>query len=341
MDNLEVRKNLKELEAVIEKGLEEFHRVGLALLEIRERKLYEPDFETFNDYCKVKWNISGSMGYHLTASADVMGSLEGDILPTKSSHAAKLHVIKDDGLRNRAWNEILDTGEEITGRLVEIYAKKYWLVENSKEFGSLVLQNTVTPDHAIDVYKRLRVLPTYYKEIYLKHPTIDSDCLIALRQLEFEYQDEFLSIVNTGFLDNGRDNIPLGKLTSRDIDAYYRRLKWEESQSRQQVVNDTQKEEIEQRGMLLLSGLEIAEKLAENAEHKAMIYAFPEGEYTPTQIAKILENYGYGVLFMAIYTKQEPDLRLNGNLYIKPSQVNGQKPQYFLDAFKNSILPVG
>ena len=225
----------------------------------------------------------------------------------------------------------------MTGQLVERFARKYLLVEKDEELAKFVLSGLITSEHGILLYKTLHYLPPYYREIVLKYPTIDPLGLKSLRRLEVEFKDEFISIIQTGFLDNGRDTIPLGKLTERDVDSFFRRLKWEEGQTRKELVGEIQKAEIEKQGLHILDGINIAEGLTENAKKRAMVYLFPEGAYTAEQLAKMLEQNKFGVLFIAAYTENEPDLRFHDNVYVKPSQVNGVKPNYFLNAFKQSI----
>ena len=47
-----------ELEIIIEEGREAWYNVGCAIWEIRERKLYKPDYKTFEEYCKERWGWS-------------------------------------------------------------------------------------------------------------------------------------------------------------------------------------------------------------------------------------------------------------------------------------------
>ena len=47
---------LHKLEKTIEEGLRTFTAVGRALLEIRDDQLYRPDYGTFEDYCREKWD---------------------------------------------------------------------------------------------------------------------------------------------------------------------------------------------------------------------------------------------------------------------------------------------
>jgi hypothetical protein len=46
---------LGELEVVIERGKSAFVKVGLALLEIRDARLYRETHGTFEEYCRERW----------------------------------------------------------------------------------------------------------------------------------------------------------------------------------------------------------------------------------------------------------------------------------------------
>jgi hypothetical protein len=60
---------LASLEEKIEQGLQTFVEVGLALMEIRDRKLYRDEHSTFKEYCKERWNFSDSRGRQLILAA--------------------------------------------------------------------------------------------------------------------------------------------------------------------------------------------------------------------------------------------------------------------------------
>ena len=66
---------LRDLELVIETGLQTFYKVGEALLKIKENKLYKSEFDTFEDYCLSKWNISRDYGYKLIQASNVISNL--------------------------------------------------------------------------------------------------------------------------------------------------------------------------------------------------------------------------------------------------------------------------
>src|SRR5215831_10070770 len=48
------RQRLEELEAIIQKGLKTFCHVGMALMQIRDEKLYLERHRTFEEYCQQK-----------------------------------------------------------------------------------------------------------------------------------------------------------------------------------------------------------------------------------------------------------------------------------------------
>jgi hypothetical protein len=57
------------LEAVVKAGLEEFLRVGNALAELRNRRLYRVEFATFEEYVRVKFALARSSADSLIRSA--------------------------------------------------------------------------------------------------------------------------------------------------------------------------------------------------------------------------------------------------------------------------------
>src|SRR5262245_10825089 len=62
---------LDELEAVVRDGLQAFYTVGHALREIRDSRLYRECFETFDDYCRERWDISRVQGHRLISALEV------------------------------------------------------------------------------------------------------------------------------------------------------------------------------------------------------------------------------------------------------------------------------
>jgi hypothetical protein len=72
------KSRLALLEGVIEEGLLDFIRVGNALLEIRESKLYR-EWGTFKEYMRERWHVSESQGYALMDTAYIADALKKTI----------------------------------------------------------------------------------------------------------------------------------------------------------------------------------------------------------------------------------------------------------------------
>ena len=72
------RTDLERLERVVRQGLEIFYRVGEALAEIRDRKLYKDlGYKTFQDYCIEKWDMKRRYADRLINSSIVINNLIG------------------------------------------------------------------------------------------------------------------------------------------------------------------------------------------------------------------------------------------------------------------------
>lgn len=73
---------LFQLEQVIERGVKTFVEVGLALMEVRDRKLYEEaGYATFDQYCYGRWGFKYERGRQLIEAAQT-AKVIGDSDPT-------------------------------------------------------------------------------------------------------------------------------------------------------------------------------------------------------------------------------------------------------------------
>jgi len=54
------KRRKQELETLVQAGLEEFLRVGQALAEIRNRRLYRTEYPTFEQYVRAKFGLARS-----------------------------------------------------------------------------------------------------------------------------------------------------------------------------------------------------------------------------------------------------------------------------------------
>lgn len=71
------QQDLVDLERAVRQGLQVFYRVGEALAEIRDRKLYKQHgYTDFRDYLREYWHMGKSKAYRLIESAEVMENLK-------------------------------------------------------------------------------------------------------------------------------------------------------------------------------------------------------------------------------------------------------------------------
>lgn len=114
--------DLEQLEARIERGIQTFVDVGLALAEIRERKLYRATHATFEDYCRERWGMSRPRAYQMIDAANTVHSLSTivDILPLNEAQARPLTSLPPD-VQPLVWQVAVETAPDgrLTARHVE------------------------------------------------------------------------------------------------------------------------------------------------------------------------------------------------------------------------------
>ncbi|MCU0533590.1 MAG: hypothetical protein MUD14_06810 [Hydrococcus sp. Prado102] len=69
------KERLRELEAIVDRGLQTFYEVGQALIEIRDCKLYRQTHKTFEAYCQEKWSLTRRRAYQLIDASEVIQNL--------------------------------------------------------------------------------------------------------------------------------------------------------------------------------------------------------------------------------------------------------------------------
>jgi hypothetical protein len=348
-DLINDEQELLQCEADIEEGIKHFVKTGNALLRIRDKKFYlRRGYKTFEEYCKKKYNISMSEGYHLMSAAGVVNSLgSSSSLPERSSHASKLSILKDDETRRSAWQEvvtIVERPEDITGELVGNVARKHHVLHNGdSELSKKVRLMQITPDRAYRLQDMLgkNKMPLYVQDairLYgFEGNGVDPETIKELRLLEYSFKEDVMGVWCSGYLDSGRgDPIPLHRITVRDVDNYKRKLAYEQTQTRKIEAGQKQNDVLTGSSTFVADGFDIPEILDQFRDNSSIGFLFPDGQLTPKQLARSLESKGYQVLFVAAYINN-PLINFNGEKQPITS-INGVKPKWITDAIKSSII---
>lgn len=112
---------LESLETIINQNVGAFYKVGCALAKIRDSRLYRKTHNTFEGYCKDRWDMGKAYAHRLIGSAQIKDNLSpiGDITPTNEAQTRPLTKLKPEQ-QQEAWVRVVDTapGGKITARFV-------------------------------------------------------------------------------------------------------------------------------------------------------------------------------------------------------------------------------
>jgi len=102
------RREFELAERTIAKGLKSFLEVGMALKEIRDKRLYRQQYDTFEEYCFQRWDVSRPRAYELCAASDVVANLSAiadiRVLPENEAQTRPLTRLKDPAQWRLAWH---------------------------------------------------------------------------------------------------------------------------------------------------------------------------------------------------------------------------------------------
>lgn len=110
----DLRYELARLEGVIEKGLHTFVEVGAALLTIRDTGLYKVDHDTFEDYCRKRWDFTDRRARQLMDATEVVTQIGTTVpvTPANEAQARELAPLRDDPDEVRAaWAEAVEASD--------------------------------------------------------------------------------------------------------------------------------------------------------------------------------------------------------------------------------------
>jgi ribosomal protein L17 len=121
---------LTRLETVIQKGWTTFLDVGRALMTIKNDELYSDKYETFDEYLRVRWEMSRSHAYNLIGSTEVYDELSAmadiTIKPTNERQIRSLISVPKNKLAV-TWKKVVKEadGKPVTAKLVNQVAAEF------------------------------------------------------------------------------------------------------------------------------------------------------------------------------------------------------------------------
>lgn len=107
------QERLEQLEEVIEQGLNSSFRAGLALKEIRDKRLYKIEFANFETYLRKRWGLSRTYANHMISAQQIRDELTAIavILPTTESQVRPLSKLKSKEKRAEAWDMAVEAAQ--------------------------------------------------------------------------------------------------------------------------------------------------------------------------------------------------------------------------------------
>lgn len=103
------RQRLTELEQVVSENLMTFYEVGMALAEIRDNRLYRETHDTFDAYCRERFDVVKTHANRLIGAARVVENLTpmGVKLPANERQARPLTRLKPEDQRE-VWRKVIE-----------------------------------------------------------------------------------------------------------------------------------------------------------------------------------------------------------------------------------------
>lgn len=125
---------LIELETLIESEQRSFYKIGKALKQIRDERLYRDLlFDSFEAYLKSRWDMSRSQAYRLIEAARIIDNLSpiGDTLPENEAQLRALVKLTPFDQR-RIWRDFIGAGLELNAGNIQRFVSKYGNKEKAR-----------------------------------------------------------------------------------------------------------------------------------------------------------------------------------------------------------------
>jgi hypothetical protein len=140
------KRHLVALEGRIERGLAVFREVGLALLEIRDKRLFIMSHPTFESYCRDRWGMERQRAYQLMGAAEVSQVLRAEAPSTSRRPASWCPLLNTDPkLVPKAWEAVEARNEPVTAQVIREVVNELTNGNGGNGGGSIQQARPVTP----------------------------------------------------------------------------------------------------------------------------------------------------------------------------------------------------
>jgi len=104
------QKELTQLEWIIEVNLKSFYKVGMALMRIRDGRLYRENHKTFEEYCRDRWGFTKSRANQLISATSVYYNLTTTVVIPERQLRPLISLEPEQ--QQEVWKEAVDTAPE-------------------------------------------------------------------------------------------------------------------------------------------------------------------------------------------------------------------------------------
>jgi protein gp37 len=140
-----------------------FYDTGLELKAIREKDLYKIQrevpvagrysFQTFEEYCRERWEMNDSRARQLILAAEATLQLKTvtkvTVLPTHESHVRALLALDEDEERAEVWRRVSAKAGTVTAKVIEAEVKRYE-AEKAQDWITLKEWGGMTDDEQVE-----------------------------------------------------------------------------------------------------------------------------------------------------------------------------------------------
>jgi len=125
-ESLSIRETIrrKTLEKTIDKNLKAFSKVGVALLKIRDGRLYRDKYSSFEEYCKERWGFTRVRAHQLISASIITENIESTnqvINPINEAQVRPL-IRLEPSQQVEAWSAAVETAPE--GKVTAKHVRK-------------------------------------------------------------------------------------------------------------------------------------------------------------------------------------------------------------------------